>query len=137
MIVRTRQLKSEFLQKTSDTCETLFFYIRDGHIQKFEQLFEIHKDFIENKDKLGNTMLNYAVQNNMYDIVEYLIKNGADINTYNNDLNTPLHYALSFQYFTISDLLIKEGANEKALNIHGMTPWQCLKQPLDESSSEY
>ena len=87
MIVRTRQLKSEFLQKTSDICETLFFYIRDGYIQKFEQLFEIHKDFIENKDKLGNTMLNYAVQNNMYDIVEYLIKNGAEINTYNNDLN--------------------------------------------------
>ena len=93
---------------------------------EFKEIVEKYRVSLESRDKYGNTFLIFAVQCSLIEIIKYLIHKGADINARNLDLNTPLHIALIFKNFEVVDILIKNGANEKAINIHGLSPWQCL-----------
>ena len=87
----------------------------------FKNLFLKYKDLIdiEKKDNKNNTLLNLSVQFKNYPICEFLINQGANINTQNNYLNTPLHYAYVNKYFDFIDLLLKHGADEHINNIYG------------------
>lgn len=44
-------------------------------------------------DETGRTALHFAANYDLGDVVELLLKNGANVNAVDNDLNTPLHYA--------------------------------------------
>ena len=74
-------------------------------------------------DPLGNSLLNVAVQCGCEEIVDALIKNGAYINTQNNQGNTPLHYAISYNFTKLVDLLMESGADETIKNLKRHTPW--------------
>jgi len=87
----------------------------------------------------GKTLLHHAVKshrpdtNNHFDIVEYLILNGANINAIDNDHDTPLHFAVqrhhlqNYPYAENNDIemvkwLLNHGADINAINNHGRTP---------------
>ena len=129
MISRVSDLKMKMLQNL-ELSEILFFHIKDRNYSQFKQLFEKYKMNPDTIDSNGNSFLSLAVQSNCFQIVNYLLNIGANVNTQNNSNNTPLHFALSFHNFEIADMLIQRGADEKILNKYGMTPWQCLDTGL-------
>ncbi|KAG5608574.1 hypothetical protein H5410_019855 [Solanum commersonii] len=74
---------------------------------------------LDSKDSEGRTALHMASANGHCSIVEYLIRNGADVNASNVEKNTPLHWAcLNDRVKT----LILAGATVSALNSHERTP---------------
>ena len=75
-------------------------------------------------DSYGNTLLSVASQFGCYEICNFLLKEGANVNTRNHMGNTPLHYAIAFNMSHIVDLLIESGADETIKNKKRLTPWQ-------------
>ena len=75
----------------------------------------------------GYTMLAYATHHGRVQIVDILLRAGANPNipTY-GELNTPLHLAVDSNFRKIQDLLIDTFADESQQNRHGLTPWQGL-----------
>jgi hypothetical protein len=89
------------------------------------ECFKIIKNYdINTCDEEGNTLLALACMNREFEIVKYLLKNGANPNCINSDKNTPLHYALANHDYPIADLLIQNGANDYLENKDGETPWK-------------
>jgi ankyrin repeat protein len=67
----------------------------------------------------------YAVYNNSYKTVEYLLEKGADVNkksSRDNDNFTSFHLACMNGNANIAKLLIQYGANISTKDIHGNTP---------------
>src|SRR5208337_1603759 len=69
------------------------------------------KEIINLKNNYDNTALFWASINNYKDIVELLIKAGADLNLKDNYDNTALIWASIFNHKDIVELLIKAGAD--------------------------
>lgn len=72
----------------------------------------------------GNTPLQTAIIASNYDVIETLIKNGADLTIVDNDGDTPLHEVLRDPYpnLKIVQLLIDGGADLTSINKNGDTP---------------
>ncbi len=82
-IFRTLQIKSNILTKINNTKDILAFYIKDGNIDKFQEVFSKHRINIDEVDNDGNSFLNLAVQRDQYEISEFIIDCGADVNLQN------------------------------------------------------
>ena len=123
-INRRKSLPKKLILKKEDF-QLLKLLIQNRKENKF--LFEFHKLIniydINSSDNHGNTLLTYACINGEFQIVKYLLKNGANPNCINKYKNTPLHYALSNKYYEIADLLIQNKAKDNIENIYGLTPW--------------
>ncbi|MEN6465765.1 MAG: ankyrin repeat domain-containing protein, partial [Syntrophaceae bacterium] len=50
----------------------------------------------------GNTLLHYAANRGYRDIVELLLKKGANINAGDNDNRTPLHEAMAYRRYDVA-----------------------------------
>jgi len=94
------------------------------NIQTVKQLIEannyhdINKQYGRNRE----TLLHCAAYHNYFDIVEYLVKSGASIDTYDDCNNTPLHHASLAGNLDIVKYLIKSGANVNLVDINERTP---------------
>jgi ankyrin repeat protein len=66
--------------------------------------------------RFGNTALLYAANYGYFNIVEYLIENGADVNIRNINGWTPLMYASRDGYFNIVKCLVENGAKLDIIN---------------------
>ncbi|XP_014223128.1 ankyrin-3-like [Trichogramma pretiosum] len=71
----------------------------------------------------GSTPLHLALMFKRYDIANYLIKNGANVNIANKFGNTPLHLTKDRDIF---QKLLKMGANINIKNDEGLTPVEVL-----------
>lgn len=67
----------------SSNQEIVFFYINELNFKKFKESFEKFEIDLEDTDQEGNTMLNKAAMVGNYDITNYLICIGANVNTFN------------------------------------------------------
>lgn len=63
----------------------------DKRIEIMEYLLDLKSD-INKQDELGQTALHIAVKNNDVDVINMLIKRGADANIKNCNGLTPLQY---------------------------------------------
>lgn len=52
-------------------------------------------------DETGKTALHFAAEYDLDDIAEILIKNEANVNAVDKDLNTPLHYAAKHGFYHV------------------------------------
>jgi ankyrin repeat protein len=76
-------------------------------------------------DKDGYTLLCRAVHYGRSDIVELLLKAGADPSKpCRESEDTPLHIAVNFNFKKVQDLLLDHNANETKVNKKGLLPWQ-------------
>src|SRR5699024_4947701 len=80
---------------------------------------------IQNMQK-GNALnkpIHTAASNGDKNMVEDLLKNGANINTYDSlGHRTPLHFASEGGYLNIVNILLKNGSNIETTDINGQTP---------------
>ncbi len=75
----------------NDRGMTLAMYlVGKNHKKTFKKMFD--PENIEQVDNQGNTIIFYALKDKVK-ILEYLIKNGANLNHQNNKGQTPLHFA--------------------------------------------
>jgi len=77
---------------------------------------------INDPNPAGDTALHLAVDSSNKDIVDVLIKHGADIHVVNQAGMTPFYKAIKNDSQDIIDLLLKQGANINALDKNGNTP---------------
>jgi ankyrin repeat protein len=71
---------------------------------------------------MGRSILHQSVTDNDVNVVAFLIKHGADVNTKTKFGRTPLHEAALYGHYDIAKLLIEAGADVNARNPRGETP---------------
>ena len=133
ILIQTNKIKSNYLESIgNDMYQKLFFYIEEHNISYIKKAIDdnIANININHQDSKGNTFLNNAVRFNFDEIIEFLLRLGANPNLGNKELNYPLHYALSAKKFEIANLLINYGALEDVTNVDRLNPWQCVGKVL-------
>ena len=107
----------------------IFFFAAIGHREKV--IAEIEKDpsQVSSVDELKRTVVYLAARCGFSDIVETLVRKGADVNHKQLDNSTPLHVAAFYGQKDIVTLLLVYGADPTLKNKHGNTP-------VSESSDE-
>ena len=82
----------------------------------------------------GNMLLHLAIERGFLDIVQELIKNGADPNIQNDFGYTPLHLAVTKGDLSRVIYLIENGANVNGMDINGNIPLH-IAATLDKTSN--
>ncbi|XP_062612180.1 uncharacterized protein LOC134273969 [Saccostrea cucullata] len=70
----------------------------------------------------GKTPLHIAVEHGLLDVVETVIRRGANLNARDSSFNTPLHIACVRDNINITKVLAKEGANLEVFNSFDDSP---------------
>ena len=70
----------------------------------------------------GNTVLHEAVERNKLDIIVYLLKKGAKVNSKNAFEGEPIHIAALWNRIEAMKILIRSGSNVNALDNINYTP---------------
>ncbi len=80
-----------------------------------------------------NTPLHLAALNGHFDIVKYLLKKNANVNSYNKKNQSPLHLAVHNAHSNVVEELIAHGAKLDILDNEGDTPlaWATYKGQLN------
>ncbi len=92
-------------------------------IDSVKQILKIDPSQINAREKsLGETPLHTAALAADSEIVELLLKSGANINAANDFLRTPLHYATGNGNHELTKIFCEAGANIFALDARGSTP---------------
>jgi ankyrin repeat protein len=66
----------------------------------------------------------YAIANDKLDVVQHLLKLGADVGYKNKYGATPLHIAAEDLKVKMCQVLVSHGANKEALDATGKTPFE-------------
>ncbi|CAF94728.1 unnamed protein product, partial [Tetraodon nigroviridis] len=74
--------------------------------------------------QLNSTPLHVSVRTGHLDCVQYLIHNGASVNTQDREGDTPLHDAVRQNRLKIIQLLLLHGADTHVTNQVTLTPTQ-------------
>ena len=87
---------------------------------------------------LHEVILDYGYLRNKFEVIEFLLKNGADVNAVDDNGETPLHYVIQSlnshsldayeESIEIANFLINEGADVNISNADGNTPLHYLIQ---------
>jgi serine/threonine-protein phosphatase 6 regulatory ankyrin repeat subunit B len=106
----------------------LHLAVRSGNIAEVDRVIKEHigknteKEQVNIKDEVGWSSLHEAAHSGFHEVVEHLIKLGANVDEMNKEGSTPLHLAASSGHVEATDALITAGANLKAMNEDGSTP---------------
>merc|ERR1712096_231461 len=99
--------------------DLLFYYINEGNISSIHSLINKKEADLNCFNINGQTPLHTAVESNNLNIVELLIKSGAQINIADNTSigkNTILHSAINNQNYKIVKCLIDNNADVNKTN---------------------
>ena len=100
------------------------------------QFFAAHEDKNGNYFP-GNTPLHIACKTGNMEIVKYLLKEGAEIDSKDFASWTPLHFACQYSHLEITKYLIEEGAEVNCCNNFGWTPLHIASEKGDLNLVEY
>lgn len=107
-----------------------FAAMRNNDVQTMKRLLDMDRSILEAKDQhLAMTALLWAVDLGCEQAVDFLLKEGADVNAVDECLQTPLHFAAQCGRPNLAELLVQAGANLSALDTDGLTPAECCDDP--------
>eukprot|EP00053_Salpingoeca_punica_P017500 m.168721 g.168721 ORF g.168721 m.168721 type:complete len:676 (-) comp17223_c0_seq1:386-2413(-) len=121
-IVGTQEVKLECRDETGST--PLILAALGGHVEAVECLI-VYGANLNAKDSNGNTALHMAAwqeRKRSNEVIEILLRNGADTNAVNTKLCTPLHNACQNGQTYIVMLLLDLNADCSMVNEEGDTP---------------
>jgi ankyrin repeat protein len=87
---------------------------------------------LDSPDNAGNTPLQIASLEGFADIVQFLLRNGAEVDTRNIDKDTPLIDAVENGHVEVVKLLLQHGANPGLPNACGDEPYMLV--PSDDEN---
>ena len=93
----------------------VFTAIRDNNPEGIDRFLSNGNNVNKYYSSKAYTLLHYAIKHDQPEIVEFLLKKGADIEQ-TFEAQTPLMYAVKLQQKQIADILVRHGANVNALN---------------------
>lgn len=101
--------------------------------EKQKIIYEIEFGNLNSYDENGYTLLIRAIHYNFYDLVEKLIKKGADVNFKSSSGAYPIHYAVITGNINILKILYENGANLNVKDNMGVTPlWIAARYDRDK-----
>jgi ankyrin repeat protein len=101
--------------KFSDACE-------DGDLNTITTLYNTHKIDVNYQKQKSKTPLIYASKGGNFEIIKFLVENGADLNAQDVNKNTALMYATLYNYNEIAEYLITQGSNLNLKNNQQCNP---------------
>lgn len=109
--------------------KTIHDFAKTGNLSRLKVATQKGAD-LNLKDSFGMTPFHYAVKEENYEIIEFLIAQKADINLSQNERNiacgingfTPLLFALHYENRELGIFLINAGANINCKSAIGITP---------------
>ncbi|KAI8373318.1 ankyrin repeat-containing domain protein [Blakeslea trispora] len=104
--------------KVPTSQDNLWIAAGDGQFDRVRELVEEGQS-VDSHDEFGYTAMHAAVSYNQYEIVEYLIEKGANVNIEDAEKDTPLYVAETVK---MAQLLLDHGADPKHTNEEGYTP---------------
>ena len=115
----------------------LHMAVKQGSIEMVRSILEYPVNVNDQGALDDFSPLHYAAQKGFVEIVEMLIDKGADIHSRDNDGNTPLFVAVMQYRSKMSGAaiasLLKHGANPATENDHGVSVYNILSMPKNES----
>ena len=91
-------------------------------LEAASKMLKNHPHLITETSSIGETALHYLVIENHLKGADFLIRQGAEVNTQEMSGNTPLHHAAQLGYEEMCLLLIENGAHVDACNADQETP---------------
>ena len=110
-------LKRLFRIKNKDC----FYYSTIGDLNSLKYLIDNNKNLLFQKDSFKRSLLYLAARNGYYEVSEYLIKKGINVNEVQQDGSTALHGAAFYGHENVVQLLIENGIDTKIKNRFGTT----------------
>jgi len=99
------------------------YFIYGGSVTSLALIeFFLSRGIHVDREYHGITPLWVAARTGRYDVAEFLIRKGADVNFSDMRSETPLHLAARNGNMKLVQLLISKGADMDVKNIHGQTP---------------
>ncbi len=99
--------------------DNFFDHIRKGELSAVERLLDRHPELVRVQDSRGSTPLILAAYYNQGDIVDALLKKGADVNAKDGSGSTALMGACFKGYDEVARKLIRAGADINTRNVMG------------------
>jgi len=101
-----------------------FTYKTDSALHKIvnKNLTAVKSSELHLLDKNGSSLLHYSAIAGNFNIMKFLVENGADINSETSTGNTPLHFACINNNLEVANYLIDNKANINEKNNKGQTP---------------
>ena len=98
-----------------------FYYTICGDLDSLKYNIENNKNLLYIKDGLKRSLLYLSARNGYFDMTEYLIKKGININEVQRDGSTALHGAAYYGQEIVIQLLIENGIDIQIKNRFGST----------------
>ena len=125
----SRSAYSNTLLDTIDSIDLFFKYYEDLSDDQLIVLLKSHPEWINIKDKDGNTLLYNACSNDNTKLAKFLIEQGADVNIKDEEGDTPLYWVCKNDNIELAKFLIEHGADKSVnfKNKYDSTPliWAC------------
>ena len=99
-----------------------FYCVVVGDLETLKKLVYKNKRILLEKDDLERSLLYLAARNGFFNICEFLLKNGMNINEPQKDGSTPLHGAAFYNQEIIVQLLLEYGAKTNIKNKFNALP---------------
>ena len=107
-----------------------FYYTVIGDLNSLKSAINSNKSLLYLKDGLNRSLLYLSARNGYFNLTEFLIKKGININEVQKDGSTALHGAAFYGQELVVQLLIEHGININIRNRFGSTAADEARNPL-------
>lgn len=109
----------------ADTEKDFIKAAKKADLNALKALLKVDKSLLNARDTDGSTALHCATWKGHREVVEFLLKAGADVHAQNSNDHwgtTPLHAAAHANHTVLVQMLIEAGADVNAKDMNGKTP---------------